>query len=129
MNSPELLLLAGGALMIAYLLIANRSRLPLKQAHAAVKAGDAVLVDVREPGEWTGGMALSAVGLPLSDLHGPRTRWEPFLTKHRGKRLFLYCHSGARSASAAASLRREGFDAINVGSFGAWRRSGWPVKN
>ncbi|GAB1490038.1 hypothetical protein MASR2M8_24950 [Opitutaceae bacterium] len=129
MNSPDLILIAGGVLIIAYILFSNRSRLPLDQAHAALKSGHAVLVDVREPHEWRHGMAADAFGLPLSDLRGTRAQWKPFLAQHAGKRLFLYCQSGARSAAAAASLRREGFDALNVGSFSAWRRSGWPVKN
>lgn len=95
--------------------------------HAALKAGTAILVDVREPAEWTAGTARDAVLLPLSDLRGPRQRWKPFLDQARGKQLFLYCQSGARSSMAAGLLRREGLDARNAGSLSALDRAGWPV--
>ena len=128
MNSSDLFLIVAGALLVGWILYTRRSRVPLAEAHAAIKAGTAVLIDVREPAEWTGGMAGEASGLPLSDLRGSRVLWAPFLSRHRDKRLFVYCQSGARSSLAASTLRREGFDAANVGGFGTWRRSGWPVK-
>jgi rhodanese-related sulfurtransferase len=93
----------------------------------ALKAGTAALVDVREPSEWAAtGTARDAALLPLSDLHGERRQWKPFLEQHRGKQLFLYCQSGARSSMAAAQLRREGFNARNAGSLTALDRAGWP---
>lgn len=106
-----------------------RARPEIKPAdlHAALKAGTAVLVDVREPAEWAAGTARDAALLPLSDLRGPRTRWTPFLEQHRGRPLFLYCQSGTRSALAATQLRREGLDARNAGSLAALDRAGWPV--
>lgn len=94
---------------------------------AALKADMAVLVDVREAAEWTAGTARNAVLLPLSDLHGPRQQWNVFLEKNRGKQLLLYCHSGMRSATAAAQLRREGLAARNAGSLAALDRAGWPI--
>jgi rhodanese-related sulfurtransferase len=93
----------------------------------ALKAGTAVLVDVREAAEWTAGTARDAALLPLSDLRGSRLLWNAFLERNRGKQLLLYCHSGMRSATAAAQLRREGLDARNVGSLAALDRAGWPL--
>jgi rhodanese-related sulfurtransferase len=98
------------------------------ELRAALQAGTAVLVDVREAAEWTAtGTARDAALLPLSDLRGPRRQWNAFLEKNRGKRFFLYCQSGARSAMAAAQLRREGHDARNAGSIAALDRAGWPL--
>ena len=94
---------------------------------AALKAGTAVLVDVREPAEWTAGTARQAALLPLSDLHGPRRQWNAFLEKNRGRQLLLYCHSGTRSATAAAQLRKEGHAALNAGSLAALDRAGWQI--
>lgn len=96
-------------------------------ATADVAAGRAALVDVREPGEWTSGVATGAALLPLSDLQGKRVLWQPFLERNRGRRLLLYCQSGTRSGFAAARLRREGFDAVNLGTLLGWRLSGGPV--
>lgn len=92
-----------------------------------VLAAQAVLIDVREPGEWRSGVAEGAVLLPLSDLGGARKSWRPFLEKNAGRELFCYCAAGGRSAIAARTLVAEGFRAANVGSLGDWRQSGWPV--
>lgn len=105
----------------------SRPGLKPADARGAVEAGTAVLIDLREPGEWTSGVARQAVLLPFSDLRGPRTKWTPFLEQHRGQRLFLYCAAGVRAGLAARTLRAEGIDAVNVGSLDAWARAGWPV--
>lgn len=106
-----------------------RARPQVKPAElkSALQAGTAVLVDVREAPEWAAGTAKDAALLPLSDLRGARRQWNAFLEKNRGKPLFLYCQSGARSAMAAAQLRREGHDARNAGSLAALDRAGLPV--
>lgn len=98
------------------------------EAGERVAAGRAVLVDVREPGEWASGVAGPALLLPLSDLRGARTLWGPALEANRGRELILYCASGARSGLAAAQLRREGFEVLNAGGFGGWRRAGLTVR-
>lgn len=98
------------------------------EAASRVAAGTAVLVDVREPGEWAGGVAGPAILCSFSDLRGARKQWNPLLEANRGKEFILYCASGARSGVAADTLRREGFNAINAGGFGAWRGSGLAVR-
>lgn len=98
------------------------------EAEARVKAGTAVLIDVREPDEWAGGVAASALLCSLSDLRGPRTQWGPVLEANREKELIVYCRSGARSGMAADLLRKEGFQVINAGGFGGWRSAGLPVR-
>lgn len=106
-----------------------RARPQIKPAalRTALKAGTAILVDVREPAEWTSGTAKNAALLPMSDLRGARKQWSPFLEKNRGKQLLVYCQSGSRSAFAAAQLRGEGLNALNAGSLSALERAGWPV--
>ena len=97
------------------------------EANAAIKSGNAVLIDVRESGEWSSGVAQSAALLALSDLRGSRTKWEPFLKAHRDKQLVLYCVSGTRSGIAAGLLRREGFNAVNLGGLSRWTSAGLPL--
>lgn len=127
MNLTVLLLIAAVA-FIAWMLRRARPQVKPDELKSALKAGMAVLVDVREPSEWPAtGTAKDAALLPLSDLRGERRQWTPFLEKHRGKRLFLYCQSGTRSAMAAAQLRGEGLDARNAGSLASLDRAGWPV--
>ena len=90
-----------------------------------VRSGDAVLIDVREPHEWTAGVADRAVLLPLSDLTGRRVQWRAFLTANAGRELLLYCGAGVRSGMAARILKSEGLNAANAGSFSEWSRAGW----
>lgn len=94
---------------------------------ASLRAGTALLVDVREPREWTSGVAQSAALLPLSDLTGARQQWADFLAKNSGRELLVYCASGGRSAIAARILVSEGFRAANAGGFSEWAGAGWPV--
>ncbi|AOS44143.1 molybdopterin biosynthesis protein MoeB [Lacunisphaera limnophila] len=126
MNLPVLFLILAGA-FVAWTFWRARPEILPEALHAALKAGTAVLVDVREPAEWTAGTAKQAALLPLSDLRGPRSQWRTFLEKNRDKELLLYCQSGARSAVASALLRREGFTARNAGSLASLDRAGWPV--
>ncbi len=123
------LLLGGGfaAFFLMRTLWLARPGLPITTAIQELKLNSAVLVDVREPSEWTSGVAHQAALLPLSDLAGARQQWQNFLAKHRTKKILLYCHSGSRSGQAAAQLRREGYDAINTGSLHAWRQARWPI--
>lgn len=127
MNLSVLFLLLAGA-FVAWMFWRARPQVKPDEIKVALQARRAVLVDVREPSEWLAtGTAKDAALLPLSDLHDERRQWAAFLEKHRGKQLFLYCHSGTRSASAAARLRREGIDAKNAGSLAALDRAGIPV--
>jgi rhodanese-related sulfurtransferase len=92
-----------------------------------VRAGEALLVDVREPGEWAAGVAEGAVLLSFSDLTGRRTQWQTFLAKSAGRELLVYCASGGRSAIAARVLAAEGFRTANTGGLSDWAAAGWPV--
>jgi rhodanese-related sulfurtransferase len=122
------LLTLGAGYFFLRMIIKTRPTLSPEDARTAIASGAAVLVDVREPAEWQSGVADSAVLLPLSDLRGPRKNWQPFLDRHRGKRILLYCHSGARSGTAASVLTSEGFDAANLGGYSRWVASGLPVR-
>ncbi len=98
------------------------------EASERVAAGTAILIDVREPDEWVGGVAAPALLLSLSDLRGDRLRWSPALEQNRGKELIVYCRSGARSGVAAGILRKDGFTVLNAGGFADWASAGLPVR-
>ena len=99
------------------------------EAAKRVAGGQAVLVDVREPGEWAStGVAAPAVLLSLSDLQGSRAHWKLFLEENRGKELILYCRSGNRSGIAARILTKEGWSTVNAGAFNDWSAAGLPVR-
>ncbi|GDY31171.1 rhodanese-like domain-containing protein [Gandjariella thermophila] len=83
---------------------------------------DAVLLDVREPDEWTAGHAPRAVHIPLGELAG-RLGEVP----EEGQ-VYVICRSGGRSARAAAYLNQNGWEAVNVdGGMKSWAAAGRPM--
>lgn len=119
--------------VVAAFLVFNRvargQTIDSAEAAKRVAGGQAVLIDVREPGEWAStGVAAPAVLLALSDLQGPRSQWKPFLEENRGKELILYCRSGNRSGVAARLLTKEGWTTANAGAFKDWSAAGLPVR-
>jgi hypothetical protein len=54
-------------------MVTSAPRFAAADCLARVLTGDALLIDVREPHEWIGGVADRAVLLPLSDLTGGRS--------------------------------------------------------
>jgi rhodanese-related sulfurtransferase len=89
---------------------------------AALTDRDAILLDVRESGEWRAGHAPKARHIPLAQLP-QRQRELP-----AGRPVVTVCRSGHRSARAAALLAREGRDVSNLaGGMRAWARAGLAV--
>lgn len=123
-----LLVAAIGAFLVLRPLLFAGKRLSVAEAQTKLAAGTAVLVDVREPGEWQSGVAAPAQLLPVSDLLGSRKKWKRFLADNKSKELILYCASGIRSANAALVLRKEGFTVANLGSFRRWAGAGLPTR-
>lgn len=85
----------------------------------------AVVVDVREPGEFQGGHIARAINIPLGQI-GQRSQE---LKKFKQRPIVMCCASGARSARAGAILRKEGFTDVRnlAGGLSAWRRQNLPV--
>jgi len=91
----------------------------------ALRAGGAVLVDVREQVEWDAGYIPGAV-------HVPRSYLEQNIESHvpdRAASVVLYCASGVRSAYGAATLAQLGYTNVSsmAGGIDAWRRLGLAV--
>ncbi len=80
----------------------------------------AFLVDVREPGEFSGGSAKGAVNIPLGSVANE-------LNKFKGKEnIVVFCRSGNRSGQAKAILEQNGFK--NVVNGGTWEEINQFVK-
>ena len=83
----------------------------------AAGSRDFVLVDVREPVEW------SIVAIDGSEFipKGEFLTGEAFEKLPQDKQVVLYCRSGGRSAEAPRGAKGAGFDAIHVGGgINAW---------
>ena len=94
-----------------------------------VADGKAVLVDVREPKEWTEtGVAAPAVLLPKSDFDGAQTQWKDFLAQVGNKEIVLYCRTGHRAGIIAKTLSDRGLKVANAGGLKDWTAAGLPVR-
>jgi rhodanese-related sulfurtransferase len=95
------------------------------EAHRRLGDGaDAVLVDVREPGEFAAVRIAGAALYPIS------TFALRYADLPRDRPLLVMCAAGSRSLAATAHLLRNGWpDVVNVaGGIEAWQRAGLPVR-
>lgn len=76
-----------------------------------IKNGDAVVVDVRTPGEFMGGNVAGSINIPLNEVP---YRLEEFKEM---KKVVLCCASGGRSMQATQFLQQNGIDCMNGGSW------------
>ena len=83
-----------------------------------------IVVDVRQPAEWRRGHIRGSVNLPLTQL-ASRLHTLP-----AEKPVVAVCASGHRSALAARTLKRGGYQAENLkGGMHAWTRAGLPLQS
>ncbi|MGE5504869.1 MAG: rhodanese-like domain-containing protein [Actinomycetota bacterium] len=90
------------------------------------KAGDVILVDVRETGEFAAERIPGAVNLPLSSFDPAKV---PVV---EGKNLVIHCRSGSRCGMAAARLAAAGFEGpINrmQGGIMGWKMVGGSTRS
>ncbi|MEV7774362.1 rhodanese-like domain-containing protein [Kitasatospora sp. NPDC086791] len=94
------------------------------QARELARTGAAVLLDVREGGEFAAGHAPGALHQPLIAL----AAGVPLPPAAVGRTVLAICRSGHRSQRAAELLAQRGVEVLNVaGGMGAWARAGLPV--
>ena len=90
------------------------------QAARLADAGQVLLLDVREHGEWDSGHAPQATHTPLGDL-------DPAAVP-QDRPVVAVCRSGNRSGQAAQALSAAGVDVRNLaGGMSAWASAGLPV--
>ena len=108
--------------------------LTVDQAADEVERGDALIVDLREPGERVQQGAIPGA------VHAPRGMLEfwadPSSAYHRSefdpnRRVILHCASGGRSALAADTLQQMGYTRVAHldGGFNAWKAANRPVED
>lgn len=96
-----------------------------KEAANLIAHGKAILIDVREPGEFSAAHIASAASIPLSHL-------PEFLASQgaSGKPLIMQCQRGARGETACSLANALGRDltVYNMeGGIEAWQAAGLPV--
>jgi rhodanese-related sulfurtransferase len=94
------------------------------QATHLINREDALVVDVREPGEYGAGHILGAKNFPLSRLG------DADLAKRKDRPVIVYCDGTDSSSKAASLLRKQGLTrVVNLsGGLKAWQQAGLPVE-
>lgn len=100
----------------------------LEQARQRLKANPkAVLIDVREDGEWENGRAAEAIhlGKGIFERDIEKTVPDP------ATEIILYCGGGYRSALAADAAQTMGYKNVYslIGGYKAMLADGWPMKH
>jgi rhodanese-related sulfurtransferase len=95
------------------------------QATLMVNREDAIVIDVREPAEWSAGHIANARHIVLNQIATRLSEIEKF----KARPVIVCCASGNRSASACAMLRKAGFEKVFnlAGGINAWNEANLPV--
>jgi len=96
------------------------------QATHLINREDALVLDVREPGEYGAGHVLGAKNLPLTRLDA----LPGDIAKRKQKPVIVYSEDGEHAGKAAAALKKLGFTRVlNLsGGLKAWQQAGLPVE-
>ena len=86
---------------------------------------DALVLDVRESGEWSRGHIAGARHITQAQLDKRLSEIEKFKTKP----VIVCCASGSRSPAACGEMKKAGFEKVFSlsGGLAAWTEAGLPV--
>ena len=120
-------LVASGA-MLVWPMVSRRGgrEVGTLAATQLINTRNAVLLDVRETKEMSGGKLPNAIHIPMSQLSNRSGE----LAKYVSRPVIAYCERGQRARAATAALAKLGFkDAYHLqGGFKAWKDAGLPVQ-
>jgi rhodanese-related sulfurtransferase len=96
------------------------------EATMLINQKDALVLDVREPGEYAQVHILNARNIPLRELEARIKDIE----RYKAKPVICVCATGNRSGGAAGILRKHGFTTVvNLsGGIAAWQQAGLPTE-
>ena len=133
-KSPYNMMLFGGAVASGALLLWPLLMRPFRagsevsafEAVQLINRKDALVLDVRDIGEFEAGHISGAKHLPEAQLADRIKELEKF----RERPVILACRTGSRSISAVKLLRAAGFaEAVSLGGgIGAWEQAGMPLQ-
>ncbi|MFE4856144.1 rhodanese-like domain-containing protein [Streptomyces sp. NPDC056670] len=102
----------------------NFAQLP--SVDVAEVPADALVLDVREDDEWAAGHAEGALHVPMSDFVARFGEVTEAVAD--GRRAYVMCRVGGRSAQVTQYLVQQGIDAVNVdGGMQVWESLGRKV--
>ena len=99
---------SGGMLVWPMIAGGTVSHLSPAEATLLMNREDALVLDVRETGEWSTGHIAGARHITLAQLDKHLSE----LDKFKGKPIIVVCATGNRSSSACGQLKKHGFDKV-----------------
>lgn len=96
------------------------------EAVQLINRRDALVLDVREQGEYNTGHVAHSRNIPVSALD----KRVGEITKFKSKPVVVVCASGARSHGVSAALGKNGFTEVYVlaGGINAWQQANLPLE-
>lgn len=133
-KNPFNMMLFGGAMASGVMLLWPLVMRPFRagrevgvvDAVQLINRKDALVIDVRDTGEYEAGHIAGARHMPEKQLAERLKELEKF----KDRALIVVCRSGTRSGAAVQVLRGNGFgEAVNLsGGIGAWQQAGMPLE-
>lgn len=108
MNRSDMMRFGGLLSLVGMTIAADYAKKTPDQIAADVKAGKAVILDVREQTEWDEGHLAQAKSLPLSTIQESKGKLPKDDFFPEGKKVYLHCKSGIRCLKAANLLEKQG---------------------
>jgi rhodanese-related sulfurtransferase len=96
------------------------------EATRLMNAGDALVLDIRDSGEFNGGRIPKSKNIPFTDLD---KRLDD-IARFKEKPVIVTCRGSAKSGAAARLLKAKGFTQVVqlAGGFPAWQQASLPVE-
>jgi rhodanese-related sulfurtransferase len=96
------------------------------EATRLMNSGEALVLDIRDSGEFNGGRIPKSKNIPLAEL-GKRI---DDLSRFKEKPVIITCRSNTRAGAAARLLKSKGFTNVRQldGGFAAWQQASLPVE-
>lgn len=116
---------SGGMLLWPLIAGGTVANLTPAEATLLMNREDALVLDVRETGEWGAGHITGARHITLGQLDKRLSELEKF----KEKPIIVVCATGNRSASACGQLKKHGFGKVYSlgGGISAWRDASLPL--
>jgi rhodanese-related sulfurtransferase len=96
------------------------------EATRMMNTGNALVLDVRANGEFSGGRIPKSKNIPLAEIDKRIDE----INKFKDKPVILACATSSRSGAAARLLKQRGFTDVYLlaGGFAAWQQASLPVE-
>ena len=129
-NWPLVLVFVLSGLMLLWPVLQRRLS-PVREigtldATRLINSENPIVLDIREPKEFTGTRLPNAMHIPLSQLKDRGAE----LTKYASRPVIVYCDRGVRGGAATSALTALGFTRVQNlrGGLRAWKDAGLPMQ-